>query len=65
MSSKNFSLVAAFIFLAIGLLHILRILYGAEAVIAGWYLPMWASGAGSIVMFVLAFFGFQINRSRS
>ncbi len=65
MSVKNFSLVSAFIFLAIGLLHVLRIVYGAEAVIAGWYVPMWASGAGSIVAFVLAFFGFQINRMRS
>ncbi len=65
MSSKNFSLVAAFIFLAVGLLHVLRVLYGAEAVIAGWYVPMWASSVGSIVSFVLAFLGFQINRLRS
>lgn len=63
MSQKKFSLISSFIFLVIGMLHIGRILYGANVVAGGVAFPMWLSGVGAIVFFALAYFGFKINRS--
>ena len=62
MNQKTFSLTVGFIFLILGLLHIARIVYGVNMVVADWPIPMWVSGAGAIVAFALAFFSFQINR---
>ncbi len=61
MSTKSFTLTAGFLFLALGLLHVVRIIYGWEAVIAGWMMPLWVSGAVAIFAFFLSFQSFKIN----
>jgi hypothetical protein len=46
-----FTKIAVFIFALIGLVHILRIAFGWEAIIGGLMIPMWVS----IVAIILAF----------
>jgi hypothetical protein len=41
-----------------GLLHLLRIVLGWEAVVGGWSIPMWFSWVAMIVTVVLAYHGF-------
>ena len=62
MSQKTFSLTVGFIFLILGLLHIARIAYDIGVTVAGFSIPLWASGATAIVAFALTFFAFQVNR---
>lgn len=62
MSVKNFTLTTGFLFLALGLLHIIRIIYGWSAVIGEWSLPLSVSGAVAVFVFFLSFQSFKINR---
>jgi hypothetical protein len=58
MSPKSYFLVTAVVFSLIGLLHLLRIVVGWEAVVGGWSIPMWLSWVAMIVTAVLAVQGF-------
>lgn len=64
MGIKNFSFTVGFLFLALGLLHVVRIIYGWDVFIADWSVPLWVSGAVSVFAFFLSFQSFRIN-SRS
>ena len=43
MNQKTFALTAGIVFSLVALLHALRLLLGWEAIIGGWYVPMWFS----------------------
>jgi hypothetical protein len=58
MNRKSYFLVAAIVFSVIGLLHLLRIVLGWEAVVEGWRIPMWLSWLAMIATAVLAYYGF-------
>lgn len=58
MNRNSYSLVTAVVFSAIGVLHLLRIVLGWEAVVGGWTIPMWLSWVAMIVTAVLAYHGF-------
>ena len=62
MSQKAFLLVAAIIFLLVGLLHVLRLVYGWTVVIGGWSVPMWVSWVALIVAALLAYEGFRLSK---
>ncbi|MBV9551040.1 MAG: hypothetical protein JO256_15335 [Alphaproteobacteria bacterium] len=65
MSSKTFSLVAGVIFALVAVLHVLRMVESWPAVIGGWEVPMWLSGAGVLVAGFLSYSGFRLaNQSR-
>lgn len=64
MGIKNFTLTTGFLFLVLGLLHVVRIIYGWDAFIADWSIPLWVSGAVAVFAFFLSFQSFRIN-SRS
>jgi hypothetical protein len=49
MNRKSYLLATAIVFSVIGLLHLLRIILGWEAAIAGWTVPMWLSWLALIV----------------
>jgi hypothetical protein len=49
-------------FLVMGLLHLLRIIFGWQAEIGGLSIPFWASWLALPVMAALAYFGFMQNR---
>lgn len=54
--------VTALIFLAIAVLHGLRLYYGWGAIVGGWLVPMWLSWAAVLVAAYLAFQGFAHRR---
>jgi len=59
---KIYCFVTAGVFSATGLLHLVRIVLGWEAVIGGWFVPIWLSWLAPVVMAALAFVGFYYGR---
>lgn len=62
MSQKTFSLAAGVIFSLIAMLHILRIVFGWEAILGAWAVPMWASWVAMVIAGYLAYEGFRLSR---
>lgn len=62
MGQKSFSTVVGVVFSLIGLLHLLRAIYGWEAVIGGWAVPFWASWVALVVALYLAYTSFSLAR---
>jgi len=62
MNQRSFSLVAGIIFIIIALLHLLRIIYGWEAVIGGWVVPKWISWVALAVASYLGFEGLRVSK---
>ena len=58
MNRRSYFFVTAVVFSVIGLLHLLRIVVGWEAIAGGWSIPMWLSWVAMIVAAVLAVQGF-------
>ncbi len=63
MNQRTFSLTVGVIFLAIAVLHALRILFGWEAIIGGLAVPTWVSWVALVVAGYLAYEGFRLRRS--
>jgi uncharacterized membrane protein YhaH (DUF805 family) len=63
MNRKSYLLATAIVFSVIGLIHLLRIILGWEAVIGGWTVPLWLSWLALIVSAAFAHFGFTHARS--
>jgi hypothetical protein len=63
MSSKTYCTVTAFIFLLIGLAHVVRLVIGFTFQIGSFDLPRWVSAAGAIVTLFLAWSGFTSART--
>jgi uncharacterized membrane protein len=61
MNQKTFSLTSGIIFLVIALLHLARILYGWEAMIAGVAIPIWASWVALVVAAYLVYSGLRLR----
>ena len=59
MTQRAFNTLAGTIFLAVALLHALRLLFGWHASIAGWIVPMWVSWIGVAVAGFLAYSAFK------
>ena len=62
MSQRTFSLTVATLFSLIGVLHLLRLVYGWEAVIGGWVVPMWISWPALLIAGFLAYEGVRLGR---
>ncbi|MBI2123841.1 MAG: hypothetical protein HYU04_01210 [Candidatus Wildermuthbacteria bacterium] len=62
MNQKTFSLVAGTIFLIIGVLHVARIIFGWEAVIGGWQVPMQLSWVAAVAGLYLGFQGVRYGK---
>lgn len=62
MDKETFVSSASAIFLAIAVLHGLRIFYGWPAVIGGWVVPMWLSWVALVIAGYLAYQGFTPGR---
>ena len=58
MTSKTFATLAATLFAIIGVLQILRGIYGLDIVVAGVHVPVWASWLLAICAFGLSFSGY-------
>lgn len=62
MTQKTFNRIAGAIFLAVAVLHALRLLWGWQAVIGGWAMPHWVSVVALAVSGALVFFAFRLSR---
>jgi len=62
MTQRVFIRVAGVVFLAIAVLHLLRLVFGWEAVIAGWSVPQGLSWIALLVSGALALTAFKLNR---
>lgn len=62
MNQKTFASTAAVIFLLIAILHVLRILYGWEAMIGTASLPMWVSWLALLLAGFLSYQGFRLGK---
>jgi hypothetical protein len=51
---KPFTLLAALIFAAIALIHLLRLIFGWVVTVVGADVPMWGSGVALVVSGILA-----------
>jgi len=59
MNHQDYSLTVGSIFLAVFVLHGLRIFYGWDASINVWEVPMWASWIALVVSGYLSYTGLQ------
>lgn len=64
MKMKTYVTVSGLIFLAIAVLHALRLYYGWDAVIGGVAIPLWASWVAVIVAGALAYSAFQLAENK-
>lgn len=62
MSQKTFSLIAAVIFLVVGLVHALRLIFGWHAEVNGWIVPLWVSWVALVIALYLASEGIGLAR---
>ncbi|MCR4274828.1 MAG: hypothetical protein NUW02_02145 [Candidatus Campbellbacteria bacterium] len=62
MSHKSFISITTFIFAVIGILHLMRVLYAWNAVIAGWMVPMWLSWLAVLACALLVWSGLKLRR---
>ena len=62
MNQRSFSLVAGIIFVLIAILHLLRIIFGWEAVIAGWAVPHWVSWVAVVIAGYLGYEGLRLSK---
>jgi len=62
MTQQTFHRMAGTIFLAVAVLHLLRLLFRWEAVIGGWAAPGWMSVVALIVAGYLAYTGFRLKK---
>ena len=62
MTTRSFALTAGVIFSLISLLHLLRIIFGWQAVLEGWTVPLWPSWIAMLVGVYLGYQGFRLGK---
>ena len=62
MNWKTFTLTAGVVFSLVAALHALRLLFGWEAVIGGWSVPLWASWLALAASGYLAYTAFKVGK---
>ena len=62
MAQKKFLTLAGWIFSIIAVLHVVRLVYHWEVLVAGRVVPLWVSGIGIVVAGWLAVAGFKLSK---
>ena len=62
MTQRTFNTAAGTVFLLVAILHTLRLLFGWQAIIGGWTIPLWVSWAGVVVAGFLAYSAFNSKK---
>ncbi len=62
MSQRVFCLTGGVVFLLIAIGHLLRLIFGWKAVIAGGAVPMWATWVALVIAGYLAYEGLMLSR---
>jgi hypothetical protein len=63
MTVKIFLRVSGLIFLLVALVHLLRLVFKWEVILAGWPAPVWLSAVAFVIAAVLAYEGFRLSRT--
>jgi len=63
MSVKTFLRVSGVIFLVVAVVHLLRLVFQWEVILAGWPAPVWLSAVAFAIAAALAFEGFRLSKS--
>ena len=63
VNQKTFSRTVGIVFLAIAILHLVRILIGWDAVIAGWLVPLWISWVVVLISGYLVYQGLKFSNT--
>lgn len=63
MNTKMYFLISGVLFTIIALLQLTRFLFGWEAMIGGWSVPLWISGVFVIIAGYLAYTGFRLRKT--
>jgi len=63
MSVKTFLRLSGVIFLLVAVVHLLRLVFKWEVILAGWPAPLWLSAIASVVAAALAYEGFRLARA--
>ena len=61
MNASTALIVAGIVFGIVALMHLLRLIFQAEVVIAGKKIPMWASIAGFVIPLILSIWMFMAS----
>lgn len=61
MNNKLYAKITSAIFVAVGLLHLARLVFGWEAVIGAWTVPMWLSAAAALIAGSLVYHGIRLG----
>lgn len=61
MKPKDYFLFSAIVFFVVFAVHGMRVLYGWEAMLGTWQIPMWVSWVALIVGAILAYSGFKLG----
>lgn len=64
MTAKNYFQVTGVLFAVIGLMHVLRLLFGWDAQIGGFVVPVWLSVVALVVAAYLAWNAFQLGQKK-
>ena len=62
MSRKTFTSLAGVIFLLVAAVHLLRLVFRWEVILAGWQVPLWISAVGFVLSAFLAYEGFRFSK---
>ena len=62
MNRKRFTLAAGVVFSLVAALHLLRLVFGWDAVIGGWNVPLWISWAAIAIAGYLAYTAFTLEK---
>jgi hypothetical protein len=62
MNTETFIKVAGLVFSLVALVHLLRVVFGWEAIIAGWAMPVWVSIVGVALAGYLGFSAYQLMK---
>ena len=62
MSKDAFSRLAGVVFLAVAVVHALRLVFKWQVIVAGWQVPMWVSAVALVIGVYLAYEGLQIRK---
>ncbi|MBI4252760.1 hypothetical protein HY623_01095 [Candidatus Uhrbacteria bacterium] len=65
MNASLYMRISATLFLIIFVFHLLRVIYGWEAAIAGWSVPMWLSWVAVLVSGFLSAYGFRLGYQKT
>ena len=63
MKQSTFNTLAGTVFTLVAILHVLRLFFGWEVLIAGHHIPMWVSWVGVVLAGFLAYSAFSRNKA--